>query len=142
MWRSIPTGPSVARPIVLTLRWVAPACRHAVDVVGGDVHPRLRWTRPSMPMRGGVAAGRLRAGAYVARAPHPAAVPARTWGNHPSASRPARRRAAGWLAPNQIGMGRWTGIGARPAPVTRLVPAAEGDAPAPSTAGAGAPPAR
>jgi hypothetical protein len=41
-------------------------------------------------------------------------------GNQPSASRPARRSPARVVAPvpNQIGIGRCTGIGARPAPVT------------------------
>ncbi len=39
-------------------------------------------------------------------------------GSHPSASRPARRNAAGVAPPNQTGMGRWIGRGAIPTPVT------------------------
>ena len=44
--------------------------------------------------------------------------PGGTIGNHPSPSRPARRNAGGVDAPNQIGIGRCTGRGAIPAPLT------------------------
>ena len=115
-------------PIVLIDRWVAPASRQRPTWSTSLPTPAsVQVTRPSMPIVAGSRPARRGlvhdgAGLVELRAGRHLREPA--VGQAPDA--PVGRRD---LPPIQIGIGRCTGSGAIPAPVTRLVRAVVGDGP-------------
>ncbi len=111
-----PSTPPSSAPMVLTDRCVAPAARH-VSACSTSFSGEPRQTiRPSMPI---VEASRPASAAPASTKPRAASrsAPGATWGNQPSANRPARRNAGSELAPNQTGIAGTVGEPA-PAPVT------------------------
>ncbi len=74
--------------------------------------------RPSIPIADGSLPAAIADRATMSRASS-SFGPGDIIGNHPSANRPARSNAGRDAAPIHTGIGRVTGSGARPAPVTR-----------------------
>ena len=81
---------------------VAPRLRASLDVA---LHPDRAGITPGL---GGTFGNKPHAGSRRS--------PGEVMGNHPSAKRPTRRKAAADAPPIQIGIGRWMGKGAMPAP--------------------------